>query len=80
MSRKFYSPEITREEVKEATKGKAVLSISIATIEQHREHLPLHTDIDNVISIMKGIAGKLNQNMRVLVGSLVFSITSLLSL
>lgn len=67
MSKKFYLPEMIREEVKEVIKEKTILLIPVATIQQHREHLPLHTDIDNVTSIVKKIAETLNPDIKVLV-------------
>ncbi len=69
MAEKFYLPEMLRGEVKEAAEAGAVVLVPVATIEQHREHLPLHTDIDNVTSICKGVARELNPNPRVLVGT-----------
>ena len=69
MAEKFYLPEMLRGEVKEAAEAGAVVLVPVATIEQHREHLPLHTDIDNVTSICKGVAERLNPNPRVLVGA-----------
>ncbi len=72
MSKKFCLPEMTRKEVKEAIENKASLLIPIATIEQHGDHLPLHTDIDNVTRITKRIAENLNPDIGVLVGAPVW--------
>ncbi|HID94737.1 MAG TPA: creatininase family protein [Candidatus Latescibacteria bacterium] len=69
MKQKFYLPEMLRGEVKEAAEAGAVVLVPVATIEQHREHLPLHTDIDNVTGICKGVAERLNPDPRVLVGA-----------
>ena len=65
---KFYLPEMTREKVKEIV-DKSILLIPIATIEQHGPHLPLHTDIDNVTSIVMEVAKRLNPKLRVVAGA-----------
>lgn len=67
MSEKFYLPEMLRGEVRETAQAGAIVLVPVATIEQHRDHLPLHTDIDNVTHICKGVAAKLKP--RVVVGA-----------
>lgn len=59
---------MTREEVKQIV-DKSILLIPIATIEQHGPHLPLHTDIDNVTSIVLEVAKRLNPKLKVVAGA-----------
>jgi creatinine amidohydrolase len=68
----IYLPYMTRNDVKDAISDRAVLLVPVATIEQHGDHAPLHTDIDNCLAICLAAAEAVDPNPRCVVAAPVW--------
>ena len=64
----LYVPYMRRGQVREAVQAGAILLLPVATIEQHGDHAPLHTDIDNVFALCVEAARKVDSEPRCVVG------------
>jgi creatinine amidohydrolase len=69
---RLYLPYMTREAAREAVADNAVLLVPAATIEQHGDHGPLHTDIDNVLAVCLATAEEVDADVRCVVAAPVW--------
>jgi creatinine amidohydrolase len=76
IDRRLFLPYMTREQAQEAVRAGAVLLIPVAALEQHGDHAPLHTDIDNVLAVCLATAEQVDPSPRCVVAAPVwFSIS-----
>ncbi len=72
ISKDLFLPYMTRVEAAKAVTDEAVLLVPVATIEQHGDHGPLQTDIDNCLAICLAAAEKVNPDVRCVVAAPVW--------
>ncbi len=76
VSAELYLPYMTRWQAREAVEAGAVLLVPVATLEQHGEHLPLHTDVNNCWAVCMAAASYVDPEPRCVVAAPVwFSIS-----
>jgi len=70
--KRLFLPYMTRNEAREAATEATVLLVPVATIEQHGDHAPLHTDIDNCLAVCLATARRVDPEPRCVVAAPVW--------
>lgn len=68
----IFMPYMNRNEIRHAAAQDAILLVPVATLEQHGDHAPIHTDIDNVLAVCVATAQAVDPDPRCLVAAPVW--------
>ncbi|MCD6351859.1 MAG: creatininase family protein [Armatimonadetes bacterium] len=72
LDQRIYLPYMTRLQAREAARDDTILLVPVATIEQHGDHAPLHTDIDNCLAVCAATARLVDPEPRCVVAAPVW--------